>query len=148
MTDAINPWPMVKLGEREHPVPALQYLLREHAHRLAVDGVFGPETDSAVRAFQRDNALASDGVVGPATWSALVIEVKPGSQGEAVRGAQEELRFRNSLSDPAVAVGVDGVLARGPRPRSATSSMACTWRRTASSARSPGKPWSAACFPR
>src|SRR4051812_11460208 len=113
MTDSLRPWPLVKRGAGQHPVPALQYLLREHGYRLIVDGVFGPQTDSAVRAFQRAKDLASDGVVGPVTWSVLVVEVKRGSQGDAVRGAQEELRFRNSLSDEAVSVHVDGVF--GPQ---------------------------------
>jgi hypothetical protein len=37
-----------------------------------VDGLFGMDTDSAVRDFQRDNSLVPDGIVGPRTWSVLM----------------------------------------------------------------------------
>jgi peptidoglycan hydrolase-like protein with peptidoglycan-binding domain len=37
----------------------------------AIDGLFGAETESAVRAFQTANGLSVDGVVGPETWQAL-----------------------------------------------------------------------------
>lgn len=38
---------------------------------LAVDGVFGSNTDYAVKSFQKDNRLTVDGIVGSATWSKL-----------------------------------------------------------------------------
>ena len=37
----------------------------------ALDGYFGPVTESAVKAFQRANGLYVDGVIGPYTWAAL-----------------------------------------------------------------------------
>jgi peptidoglycan hydrolase-like protein with peptidoglycan-binding domain len=40
--------------------------------RLAVDGISGPATRSAVRAFQGQKGLAVDGIVGPITEAALV----------------------------------------------------------------------------
>jgi len=40
--------------------------------RLAVDGIMGPRTRSAVRTFQRQRGLLVDGVVGPRTEAALI----------------------------------------------------------------------------
>jgi len=39
---------------------------------LTVDGIFGPNTESAVRTFQTENQLSVDGIVGPVTWQTMV----------------------------------------------------------------------------
>jgi peptidoglycan hydrolase-like protein with peptidoglycan-binding domain len=108
-TATISPFPLVRQGDQEHPVQTLQYLLRARGRNLTVDGIFGPGTDAAVRAFQQQKGLAVDGIVGPATWSALIITVKQGSQGDAVRGVQEEFQFRNLSGDPSKGLTVDGI---------------------------------------
>ena len=72
MSDQIQPWPLVKRGSQGHPVPALQYLLRDRGHYVTVDGIFGPKTATAVRSFQQALGITVDGIVGPLTWRALV----------------------------------------------------------------------------
>src|SRR6266446_5053206 len=55
----------------------LQQLLANLGFEIAVDGVFGPKTGEAVKAFQAQNfdgsgtPLLVDGIVGPATWASL-----------------------------------------------------------------------------
>jgi peptidoglycan hydrolase-like protein with peptidoglycan-binding domain len=44
-----------------------------------VDGVFGPQTEAAVRLFQEENGLAVDGVVGPQTRARLSSAVPTGA---------------------------------------------------------------------
>jgi len=108
MSGSISPWPQVRRGDREHPVRTLQHLLRERGHPVAVDGSFGPLTDAAVRAFQEEKGLAVDGVVGRHTWGALIVTVRRGSTGDAVRGVQEEFQFRNLSGDPTQGLAIDG----------------------------------------
>lgn len=52
-------------------VEHLQDLLRAAGFAIDSDGVFGPETEAAVRRLQAARRLKADGVVGPATLSVL-----------------------------------------------------------------------------
>lgn len=67
-------WPSlirtVRLGDAGDAVRAVQSLLRED---IAVDGVFGPATDAAVRELQSVFLPPADGIVGPHTWHMLVV---------------------------------------------------------------------------
>jgi peptidoglycan hydrolase-like protein with peptidoglycan-binding domain len=53
-------------------VKAAQLELDKYGYGLAVDGSFGPATDSATRAFQSAHGLQVDGQIGPMTWQTLV----------------------------------------------------------------------------
>jgi hypothetical protein len=86
--------PTVRMGASGGTVTTMQYLLRHHGQDLAVDGDFGPQTEQAIRDFQRAKGLAADGVVGPRTWAALFATVQRGSEGDAVRAVQSQLVAR------------------------------------------------------
>ncbi|MBD2138625.1 peptidoglycan-binding protein [Anabaena sp. FACHB-1237] len=81
----INENPSVKLATRYSPVKSenmpvlgfgssgisvrvLQRLLLSNGYGVAVDGVFGPVTEVAVKAFQNRHSLSADGIVGHKTW--------------------------------------------------------------------------------
>ena len=61
----------IKLGDTGDDVKRLQrvFAREKTLGPDSVDGVFGPETDVAVKDFQQSNGLTVDGVVGPVTWS-------------------------------------------------------------------------------
>lgn len=40
--------------------------------KIKADGIFGEDTDKAVRKFQKDHKLKVDGVIGKVTWKALI----------------------------------------------------------------------------
>jgi peptidoglycan hydrolase-like protein with peptidoglycan-binding domain len=107
--DPIQPWPLTKKGDEEHPVQTLQHLLRGQRQKVAVDGKFGAQTEAAVKAVQKAKQLTVDGQVGPKTWAAIATTVKKGSKGDAVRGVQEEFQFRNLSGDPTQGPQIDGI---------------------------------------
>jgi hypothetical protein len=61
----------VRRGSQGADVTALQKVLRQRGYDIDMDGVFGPDTERAVREFQRKSNLDADGVVGPRTWTKL-----------------------------------------------------------------------------
>lgn len=65
--------PTLKLGMKGAAVMGLQDRLRALGlFDGAIDGVFGPATQTAVKAAQQKFQLDPDGVVGPTTWSILL----------------------------------------------------------------------------
>jgi len=88
----------------------------------AIDGVFGPQTQTAVTTFQRDKGLIPDGIVGPATAAALnralvlPAYLKLGSRGPEVNVLQAFLQQSGYDTGP-----VDGIF--GPKTRDAVISF-------------------------
>jgi len=114
MSGTISPWPVVQNGSQGHPIRTLQFLLRARGHNLTVDGMFGPATEAAVKAFQTSKGMTADGIMSAQTWSTLIVQVKKGSSGDAVRGVQEEFQFR--AGEPGKGLKVDGIF--GPQTES------------------------------
>ena len=65
--------PTLQLDSIGGPVKAVQAILNAEAGAgLTVDGVFGPATEGAVKAWQAFWHITEDGIVGPETWATLV----------------------------------------------------------------------------
>lgn len=66
------PTPTLREGAHGAAVRTLQEGLRKGGFNPGpVDGIFGPKTEAAVKAFQAKHGLQVDGIVGPKTWAAL-----------------------------------------------------------------------------
>ena len=63
---------LIRKGDRGSDVKLLQHRLNILGSQLTEDGVWGVQTDSAVRGYQYRAGLTVDGVVGPKTQAALV----------------------------------------------------------------------------
>jgi GH25 family lysozyme M1 (1,4-beta-N-acetylmuramidase) len=65
---AIVPYPghFIKVGSRGIDVQRIQ-----RAVGVNPDGIFGPQTTAAVKAYQGRHHLIQDGIVGPQTWNTL-----------------------------------------------------------------------------
>ncbi len=146
---AVYPGRPLRRGDRGEAVSNMQYYLRlvsdfyENVASIEIDGVFGADTEQAVRSFQRSFGLTVDGVVGPDTWNLLYrtyldLEVwlpgqnvncppypgallREGSRGANVTTVQNWLN-RVAASDSAIPrIDADGIF--GPRTRNAVAAF-------------------------
>jgi len=89
--------PTIAPGATGDAVRRLQRALRRTPDLdLAIDGVFGLQTETAVKEFQEGAGLVVDGIVGPLTWAKLpdggpMPTLQQGSIGEVVRRLQQVL---------------------------------------------------------
>jgi hypothetical protein len=85
-------WPDQRSTTGGPVVSVLQHLLKDQGYTItAVDGYFGPETNTAVKAFQTAHGITADGYTRNSTWEALVPDLKKQASGEVVTAIQEIL---------------------------------------------------------
>lgn len=66
---------VLRRGSNGAEVKKVQQKLKELGYyNAAVDGIFGPQTEAAVRSFQKAKGLTVDGIVGPQTMKALGLQ--------------------------------------------------------------------------
>jgi len=108
---AVGTWPVLRQGAANSAVTvrSLQYLLNAHGAGLTVDGIFGARTNSAVRSFQASHGLVVDGIVGPQTWSSVLVTVRRGSVGPAVKAFQDQMNARSIAAGGSAYLAVDGL---------------------------------------
>ena len=117
--------PLIRRGARSGEVADVQARLRALGARIDGEpGVYGSETEKAVRAFQQDRGILVDGVVGPYTWRELVAAGwrlgdrslylrNPPLRGDDVEGLQNRLNalgFDAGRADGIFGTNTDGAV--------------------------------------
>ncbi len=104
------PWVTLQNGSSGRDVVTAQYLLRAQGQTLSVDGDFGNGTRTVVQNFQRANALSVTGVINADTWEKLIVTVQNGSNNDATRAVQDQLK-----NDFGVTLIIDGLFGSGTK---------------------------------
>jgi peptidoglycan hydrolase-like protein with peptidoglycan-binding domain len=116
--------PTLQSGSTGGAVRELQVALQETGNDPgSIDGVFGSQTEAAVKAFQAERGITVDGIVGPITWRNIdefaefdEPVLREGSTGLPVRRAQSRLTAAGFDTG-----GVDGVF--GPQTESGVRAL-------------------------
>lgn len=137
--DGVYPGTSLREGSTGAAVEQVQFWLSELSEfdssipSVNVDGIFGPATTAAVRAFQERYGLTVDGIVGRDTWNTLYNQynsieedldsggagsypgtpLRRGDRGESVRLVQFYLRVAATNYSTIPVIAVDGIFGGG-----------------------------------
>ena len=65
--------PTLRKGDRGDAVKQWQAFLNANDYRCGVvDGIFGTNTEKAVKQYQAAHGLVADGIIGPKTWATII----------------------------------------------------------------------------
>ena len=87
-TPQVAAFPSVPIGSEGTLVEVIQRLLSQRGFAVDPTGFFDDATEAAVREFEDSVGIPADGLVARLTWQQLVVPVKRGQEGEAVRALQ------------------------------------------------------------
>lgn len=92
----------LRKGDRNADVKKVQQRLKDWGYyKGAVDGIFGSQTRTAVRNFQKKNKLKVDGIVGSATAKALGITLNNSTGGTDSKTSADVLLLAQCISGEA-----------------------------------------------
>lgn len=132
-------------GSSGDAVRAVQSQIHSRSGWLTIDGIFGPETASAVQWFQTPLGLTVDSIVNWYTWHALVTEYLTASGGPAAADALYTAWANDDQRAAAKNAAPDALSALFARPWHASDGWSfatcggaaghfvCTWNRTGGS---------------
>ena len=119
--------PTIGPGATGDVVRRLQRALRRTPDLgISVDGVFGPQLETAVKSFQEGAGLLVDGIVGPLTWNALpdggpMPVLREGSSGALVQSLQRVLTNGAPGEWGTTPQGIDGIF--GPHTKASVEAF-------------------------
>ena len=65
----------IRRGDKGKEVKTAQQLLNHKGYGAgSVDGIFGENTEKAVRALQKNYGITVDGIIGTDTWDSLEVD--------------------------------------------------------------------------
>lgn len=71
-TTVLISYPILRYGSKGNEVMAWQEFLNANGYPCGIaDGIFGKNTERAVKQWQSSHGLNADGIIGPKTWASL-----------------------------------------------------------------------------
>jgi len=98
----------VSMNDRGETVRNIQEVLNNQGYTANPDGIFGKETDQAVKDFQNDKDLSVDGLVGPATKEELSIDTATDAEDLTITDAPVQQTSASSSNIVATAQNLVG----------------------------------------